>query len=119
MSLSCGCDDDDGYVELDPDYMSVAKNTIICRECRNLIKPGDDYYRIRLWSYDEFGDEEENGVREVCEGCGDLAYTILKLGYCYTYGSLRADVREMAQMAEDERLRNQAWKLKQASKSQN
>lgn len=121
MSLTCGCDDSDGYVELDPDYMSKAKNTIICRECGHLIKPGDDYYRVRLWRLGDWepasvtpwiddGDEIETGVREVCEGCGDLAFTVLEIGYCYMFGSLRSDVREMAAIAEENRLAHEAWK---------
>lgn len=128
MSLSCGCDDSEGYVELDPDYMSVAPNTIICRECGRLIYPGEEYYRVRSWKFGDWlpdslvpwiddGDEIDTGVREVCEGCGDLAYTILNLGYCYEFGTLRADVREMAAIAEQNRLEHEAWKQRQEAKN--
>jgi hypothetical protein len=127
MSLSCGCDGEH-YVELDPDYMSIAPNTIVCRECRCLIPPGADYYRVRLWKFGDWipdsftpwideGDEVETGVREVCEDCGDLAYTVLELGYCYAFGSLRADVREMAAIELENRLEHEAWKKRQEAKN--
>ena len=117
MSLVCGCDSEE-YVDIDPERMSMANNTIICRECGHLIKPDEDYYRIRVWEFDEYGEETDTEVREVCEGCGDLAYTILQLGYCYTYGSLRSDVREMAAVEDENRRDHAAWMKRKREQSQ-
>ena len=110
--------------------MSRAPNTIICRECGHLIKPGEDYYRARSWKFGDWipdsvvpwvdeGDEIETGIREVCEGCGDLAFTVLDIGYCYTFGSLRSDVREMAAIELENRLSHEAWKKRQQEKQAN
>lgn len=125
MSLSCGCDVDE-YVDLDPDHMSRAPNTIICRECGYLIKPGEDYYKVMTWVFGDWhpelginneGEEVEKGIREVCEGCGDLAYTILELGYCYTFGSLRSDVREMAAIEQQNRLEYESCKKRKQERT--
>jgi len=128
MSLSCGCDSDGEYVEIDPDYTSIAPNTIICRECGHMIAPGEEYYRVRSWKFGDWipdsitpwideGDEIDIGIREICDGCGGLAFTVLELGYCYMFGSLRSDVREMAAIAEENRLAHEAWKKRQQEKT--
>ena len=126
MSLSCGCDGED-YVSCEPDGpyadTAIAANTIICRECGHLIKPGEEYYRARLWGFgywdpesctpwvDE-GDEIQKGVHEVCDGCGGVAHTILQLGYCWNFGSLRSDVRELAALQQEAVASHLAWKRK-------
>lgn len=129
MGLECGCDGD-YYVDCDPDdNTAIAANTILCRECNHLIRPGEEYYRVREWKIGDWdpdtptpwveGKEVEVGVREICDGCGGVAYTILMLGYCYNFGSLRADVREMAaiqrEIAEDHR----KWKERKANEKKN
>jgi len=109
VSLECGCDDGEGFVELDVDDMSRAPNTIICRECGHLIEPGADYYRVRSWKFGDWipdsvtpwiddGDEIEIGIREVCETCGDLAINLLERGFCWYFGQLRNDINTLHQL---------------------
>lgn len=94
MSLECGCGDGDGYLEI-PEDTVPAPNTLICPECRALIPPGAPHYRVRLWGFDEWGEETDTGVWEVCEACGDLAQALLDRGFCWELGAIRDDIGEL------------------------
>ena len=98
MGLMCGCDSDE-YVELtEPEELVTSVGTEICRECGRLIHVGEEHYKTYLWHYNEYGDETWGKRFPVCEECGDLAFTVLQLGYCWNFGSLRNDVRETASL---------------------
>jgi len=94
MSLMCGCDSDD-YVEI-PISLETSLGTEFCHECGRLISFGEKHYRVRLWTFSDSGEESERGIFVTCESCGDLAASVLELGYCWEFGSLRDDVRELA-----------------------
>ncbi len=95
MVLVC-CWDPEYYVELSPPEVLVTSvGTERCIECGELIHVGVEHYFVRQWFYDDDGDEIEKGQQRCCEACGDLAFTILELGYCWSYGDLREGIREM------------------------
>jgi len=96
VSPSCGCDEG-RYVEV-PDDTVPAPNTVFCGECRQLIPAGTPYYRVRCWQFDADGDECDTGLNEVCEVCGDLAVSFLERGFCWAFGSLKDDIRELCHL---------------------
>lgn len=93
MSLACGCDSEE-FIEV-PLGMITSPGTEFCRECGRLIPFGEKHYRVRCWTIDEY--ENERGVFPVCEACGDLAATFLELGFCWYFGDLREDVKELSE----------------------
>jgi hypothetical protein len=105
MSLSCDIDVYGGYVEIGDELVTSAA-PCRCLECRDEIPAFTPFYMVRNY---RFADDEDwiNGLpedeeeidlsnRPCCEGCSDLAASVLELGYCWEYGSLRIDIREMA-----------------------
>ncbi len=95
MTLMCGCEED--YVDI-PEEFSTSWGTEFCAECKEMIPAGSEYYRVRLWAYSEDGNEIERGIFPHCESCADLLASVLELGYCVEFGSLREDVRELAEI---------------------
>ena len=72
----------------------VSKNTHFCKECRNIIHANVQHYRVREWTINK-GVFIEKGTQVVCEKCGDLAMSVLELGYCWSYGDLRDCIKEI------------------------
>jgi hypothetical protein len=94
MSLTCSTDGADYYVTLS-DNLITSVGTEFCRECRRLIPWEEFHYRVWGWEEGEDGNETHLAQHRCCEACGDLALSWLELGYCWTYGDLRADIEEM------------------------
>jgi len=92
MAISCGCDPE-YYVDLSEE-LATSVGTETCAECRDLIHVGIEHYHVREWNYDEYGDEIELGQHRCCEECGDLALSVMELGYCWGYGELRDTIVE-------------------------
>lgn len=91
MSLECTLDCS-YYVEI-PEALSTSPGTEICRECGALIYPGTPHYAVRDYIMGE--DETHRARYALCEPCGDLASSFMDLGFCWTPGDLRADIKEM------------------------
>jgi len=93
------CDIDPGYyIELI--WPHTSPGTEICVECRRLIPPGEEHYRVREYSEYESLEfmqwvEPTTGIRACCEECGDLAASLMELGYCWDYTQLRNDIKEL------------------------
>ena len=96
MSLQC-CTDSEYYVTLS-DLLVISVGTEFCRECGRMIPCGTGHYKIWEWEENEWGDERHLGQHTCCEVCGDLALSWLELGYCWTYGDLRSNIKEMNEM---------------------
>jgi len=101
MSLECGIDGNlDFQVDLS-DPLITSSGTEECVECHALIFPKTAHYRATEYEmrWDEYGDFRDEltpvGIHPVCEACGDLALSWLELGYCWSYGELRADIAEL------------------------
>lgn len=93
MSLSCDMDYEN-YIEFG-DEMATSIGTEFCVECGKLITVGEEHYIVRLYTYDEDGEEVHLAKHKCCEECGDLALSVLELGYCWTFGDIRNDIKEM------------------------
>lgn len=95
MSLSCSEESAESWVELSDDLMTSV-GTETCVECKRLIPFGEEHYKVWLWTENaDWGDETHLGQWRCCEECGDLALSWLELGYCWSFGDLRSDIREM------------------------
>jgi len=94
VSLTCCTDSSDNYVEFSDDLV-VSRGTEFCVECGRLIPFEEPHYLVRGWYFGEEGEETDISKHTCCEECGDLALSVLSLGYCWSYGDLRDGVREM------------------------
>lgn len=104
MNLSCDLGDEPSYVEIS-EYLRMSAAPCRCLECRLEIPAFTPFYMVRNWrpviaddDYDAGMDlpEEEIELSHLpcCEECGHLAASVLESGYCWTYGNLRADIRD-------------------------
>jgi hypothetical protein len=91
--LECCCDP--GYFVDVPEEAATSEGTLFCRECRELIPAGVEHYRIRGYAFDEFGEEYDAYLYEVCEPCTGLILALLERGFCWYRGDVRADVRAL------------------------
>ena len=87
MGFSCECEYDG------PEFFSCrtvkARKSHRCCECGEMIEPGDEYeYVSGKW-------EGDFATYCTCERCADLRDSYVGLGYCYFYGSLWSDHRDM------------------------
>lgn len=108
MSLSCVSESDgeDGYVEVS-DELVIKTEPCKCLECKKEIAADVPHYMVRNWRFgneddgqDANGDALEGEEIDIsnlpcCEECGDLAISVLDLGYCWEFGSLRSSIAEM------------------------
>ena len=92
--MSIYCCECDYFVELSNTFIDEM-NTQQCVECKSLIHRHVPHYYVREWYFDEEGNETEKGQHRACEQCGDLALSFLDLGYCWVYGDLRNDIKEL------------------------
>ena len=97
MTIECSVDAD---TRLDfGEELVVSLGTEFCVECKRLIPQGEEHYRLREYRYNDdsfFSDYEQHlGIKTACEQCGDLALSLMDLGYCWYYGDLRADIAEL------------------------
>lgn len=95
MSLSCAAEDAESWVELSDDLI-ISVGTEFCVECNRLIPFGEEHYKVWLWKeHEEWGHEVHLAQHRCCEACGDLALSWLELGYCWSFGDLRSDIKEL------------------------
>lgn len=95
--MSIECTDPEYYVALSDDLV-ISRGTEFCHECNRLIPAGEAHYRVFEYNIDDCGDEVHKAQHTVCEVCGDLALSWMKLGYCWEYGALRNDIAELHEL---------------------
>lgn len=94
MSLSCAAEDAESWIELSNDLITSV-GTEFCVECSRLIPFGEEHYKVWLWAEHDDGEEIHLAQHRCCEECGDLALSWLELGYCWSFGDIRSDIKEM------------------------
>ena len=97
MSLECSLDCD-YYVDFRfVESYKVRQKVFFgqCIECESKLFFGSSYYVVREWILDDYADEQDLNFRVCCESCGDLAISFIELGYCWTYGDLRSDIKQI------------------------
>jgi hypothetical protein len=87
MSLSCSCDSD-GYMELYTCVMRKSRKERRCWECGATIRKGE-LYEHQAWKF-----EGDFGYKNSCEKCGDLAASLMDVGFCWPEGDLAFAYRE-------------------------
>lgn len=87
MSLSCGCDYGDGPSVFRTKTVT-ARKPHKCYECGCEIQPGEQYqYVFGVWEYKACS-------FHICEPCDDLSASLEALGFCISYGDLKAAHQE-------------------------
>lgn len=111
MSLSCDCDDGEGWYYFAPDdYTRLStKRARHCCSCGARIAVGDLCVEFKREdrpdegsvSYRIYGEEMPLAPWHMCEACGDQYFNLVELGYCITlvHGeNMRDLVRERGQI---------------------
>lgn len=96
MSLSCECDSD-GPEFFDSREVRARKQHKCC-ECGKAIEKGEIYeYAVGKWD----GDID---TFHTCEECADLRASLKSLGFCTTFGEVRADHREYLEIYQPQKM---------------
>ena len=87
MSLSCGCDDGEGPEVFNEKLVKASKDHKCC-ECGRTISKGEVYnYIFGVWEGDAM-------TFKTCEECNDLRDSLEAMGFCFSFGDLKASHQE-------------------------
>lgn len=84
MSVSCNCDFEGGIHSVGYPKEVTCRTARNCGCCKKPIAVGDRMYRWSMYDWDEM---LASSPVFMCEECGDMAFNLMDLGYCFSLGS--------------------------------
>ena len=93
---SCALDGDSDFQVRVSEELLTSSNSSKCLECKKEILALTPFYMVTTSHYDDDVDDDVDVSDDpCCEVCGDLALSVLELGYCWEFGNLRHDIAEI------------------------